>query len=275
MTGPRLVAPAGTCDCNLHIYDPAAPIAPTAMGPGPGWATLAAYQAVQARLGVRRSVVVQPTAYGLDNMVTVAAITALGRAETRGVAVIDSSVGDAEIERLSAAGICGVRFQMLPGGALPWEMLEPVAARVAPFGWSIHLQMDGRLLPEREDQLKRLPATLVIDHVGKFLEPVPVTHPGFLTLLRLLERDRVWMKLTAPYETSKVGPPLYPDVGALAKAAALHRPDRMVWATNWPHVSVKNPPDDAALLDLLLEWVPDEATRNRILVDNPARLYGF
>ena len=280
MTGPKLIpptliAPKDSCDCNLHIYDPKAPLAPTAMGPGPGWATLMAYQAVQARLGIRRCVVVQPTAYGLDNSVTERAIRALGRAATRGVAVISADVTEAEIDRLSEAGFRGARFQMLPGGALPWEMLEPVAAKIAAFDWSIHLQMDGRLLGEREDLLKRLPATLVIDHVGKFLEPVPVSHPGFRTLLRLLERDRVWMKLAAPYEVSRAGPPLYPDVGALAKAAVTHRPDRMVWATNWPHVSVKTPPEDAQLLDLLLDWVPDEAARTRILVDNPARLYGF
>jgi len=275
MTAPKLIAPRDSCDCNLHIYDPKAPLAPTAMGPGPGWATLMAYQAVQARLGIRRSVVVQPTAYGLDNSVTERAIRALGRGSTRGVAVVDADVTAVELKRLTEAGFCGARFQMLPGGAVPWEMLEPVAAKVAAFDWSIHLQMDGRLLADREDLLKRLPATLVIDHVGKFLEPVPVSHPGFSTLLRLLERDRVWMKLCAPYEVSKEGPPLYPDVGALAKAAAAHRPDRMVWATNWPHVSVKTPPDDAALLDLLLDWVPDEATRHEILVDNPARLYRF
>lgn len=274
-SGPKLIAPKDSCDCNLHIYDPKAPLAPTAMGPGPEWATLMAYQAVQSRLGIRRCVVVQPTAYGLDNSVSERAIRALGRVATRGVAVIDADVTEAEINRLAEAGFCGARFQMLPGGALPWEALEPVAAKIAAFDWSIHLQMDGRLLADREDLLKRLPATLVIDHVGKFLEPVPVSHPGFQTLLRLLERDRVWMKLTGPYEVSKAGPPLYPDVGALAKAAVAHRPDRMVWATNWPHVSVKTPPDDASLLDLLLDWVPDEATRHRILVDNPARLYGF
>lgn len=251
------------------------PIAPTAMSPGPAWATLDAYRAVQRKLAINRCVIVQPTAYGLDNSVTERAIAALGLDRTRGVAVVDAAVTEKELTRLTEAGFCGARFQMLPGGALPWEMLEPVAAKIAPLGWSIHLQMDGRLLPEREELLKRLPGNLVIDHVGKFLEPVPVSHPGFQTLLRLLDRDRVWMKLTGAYEVSKLGPPLYPDVGALAKAAALHRPDRMVWATNWPHVSVKTPPDDAALLDLMLDWVPEEAVRNRILVDNPARLYGF
>jgi D-galactarolactone isomerase len=220
--------------------------------------------------------VVQPTAYGLDNSCTVEAIAALGPGEARGVAVVGPDVSEAELERLAAAGIRGARFQMLPGGALPWEALEPVAARIAPFGWHILLQMDGRLLPDREARLKRLPTTLVIDHCGKFLEPVEITHPGFKTLLRLLEGGRTWLKLAGAYEVSKVGPPLYGDVGALAKAAVRCAPERMIWASNWPHVSVReNLPDDALMLDLLLDWAPDDATRRRILVDNPQFLYSF
>ena len=125
--------------------------------------------------------------------------------------------------------------------------------------------------------LKRLPGDLVIDHVGKFLEPVTVDHPGFRTLLRLVDAGRCWVKLSAPYEVSKAGPPCYDDVGALAKALAKRAPERMVWASNWPHPSVsgKHMPDDAQLLDLLLDWVTDDAVRSRILVDNPAALYGF
>ncbi len=217
----------------------------------------------------------QPTTYGLDNRCTLNAIAELGLDNARGVAVVDASVADAELARLTDAGIRGVRFQMLGGGALPWDALEPVAARIAPFGWHILLQMDGRLLPEREAMLAKLPATLVIDHVGKFLEPVPVADPAFQTLLRLLGNGHTWLKLTAAYEVSKSGPPTYADVGALAKAAVKTAPERMIWASNWPHVSVKTLPDDAALMDLMLEWAPDEKTRNRILVDNPAKLYGF
>ena len=272
---PRLAAPAKACDCHIHIYDPAKPLAPTAAGPGPAWADVAAYRTVQRRLGLTRAIVVQSTAYGTDNSCAVEAIAALGPATTRGVAVVGPDVSDAELQRLTDAGMRGARFQMLPGGALPWEALEPVAARVAAFGWHIQLQMDGRLLAERETQLKRLPGMLVIDHVGKFLEPVPVEHPGFRSLLRLLDGGRTWLKLAAAYEVSKTGAPLYQDVGALAKAAVMAAPERMVWASNWPHVSVRDLPDDAALLDLLLDWAPDEAVRQRILVENPERLYGF
>lgn len=272
---PRLLAPANTCDCHIHIYDPAKPVAPTASGPGPAWANVEAYRAVQKRLGLTRAIVVQSTAYGTDNSCAVEAIAALGLATTRGVAVVGPDVSDAELQRLTDAGIRGARFQMLPGGALPWEALEPVAERIVAFGWHIQLQMDGRLMAEREAQLKRLPGTLVLDHVGKFLEPVPVDHPGFRTLLRLLDGGKTWLKLAAAYETSKAGAPHYPDVGALAKAAVKAVPERMIWASNWPHVSVTDLPDDAALLDLLLDWAPDEAVRQRILVENPETLYGF
>ncbi len=272
---PRLIAPPGACDCHVHIYDPAMPLVAGATSPGPAWADLTAYRAVQQRLGLERAIIVQPTAYGTDNSCTVQAVADLGLAKARGVAVVDTSVSDAELDRLTKAGIRGVRFQMLPGGVLPWEMLEPLAARVAAFGWHVQLQMDGRLLHEREEMLKRLPGTLVIDHVGKFLEPVTVEHPGFKAILRLLDNGRTWFKLAAAYEVSKAGPPLYPDVGALAKAAAKAYPERMIWAANWPHVSVRTPPDDAMLLDLLLDWLPDEAARNRVLADNPAELYGF
>jgi D-galactarolactone isomerase len=145
------------------------------------------------------------------------------------------------------------------------------------FDWHIQLQMDGRQLHEKESLLKRLAGNLVIDHAGKFLEPVDIDHPGFQTLLRLLEGGRCWLKLSAPYETSRVGPPHYDDVGVLARALIKAAPERMLWASNWPHPSVdkEQRPDDAQLLDVLLDWCDDEAIRQRILVDNPAALYGF
>ena len=270
-----MAAPADACDCHIHIYDASKPVAPTASGPGPAWADVPAYRKVQERLGLSRAVVVQPTAYGFDNSATVEAIAALGLERTRGIAVVRPDVSDAELKRLTDAGIRGVRFQMLPGGALPWEALEPVAARIAAFGWHVQLQMDGRLMADREAELTRLPCPLMIDHVGKFLEPVPTDHPGFRALLRLLDGGRTWLKLAAVYEVSKTGAPHYADVGALAKAAVRAAPERMVWASNWPHVSVKDLPDDQRLYDLLAEWAPDAAVRRRILVDNPAEVYGF
>jgi D-galactarolactone isomerase len=167
---------------------------------------------------------------------------------------------------------------MLAGGVLPWACLEEMAARIHNFGWHVQLQLDGRLLPEREAMLRRLPGTLVIDHTGKFLEPVEPDHPGFQALQRLVDGGRCWVKLSAPYETSKAGPPDYPDVGRLAALLLRQAPERMVWASNWPHPGAQpNPPDDAMLLDALRRWAGDgdEATVRRILADNPATLYGF
>lgn len=272
---PVLEAPPGACDCHIHIYDAVTPIAPTATAKAPSWATADAYRAVQSRIGTERAVVVQPTAYGTDNRCTVAAIADLGIDKTRGIAVVDRSVSAGELEHLHGGGIRGARFQMLPGGAIPWDHLEPVAALIADFGWHAQIQMDGRLFAEREELIRGLPCPVVIDHVGKFLEPVPVSHPGFQSLLRLLDTGRVWLKLAAPYEVSKAGPPLYSDVGALAKEAARRHPERMLWASNWPHVAMPVPEDDAMMLDLLLDWVPDAATRHSILVDNPAEVYQF
>lgn len=117
----------------------------------------------------------------------------------------------------------------------------------------------------------------MIDHIGKFLEPVSTDHPSFRCMLRLVETGNVWVKLAAAYETSKTGAPAYEDVGRLAKALVKAAPERMLWASNWPHAQAHKfgYPDDAALLDLLLDWAPAAADRQRILVDNPAELYGF
>jgi D-galactarolactone isomerase len=272
---PRLIAPPGACDTHMHIYDRRFPTAPTALLTPPD-AGVAAYREVSQRLGIERTIVVQPTTYGRDNRCTLEAIAALG-ANARGVAVVDETVTDVELERLSRAGIRGVRFHMLPGGALPWEILETVTARVQPFGWHVQLQFDGREFPAHEALIRRLPGTLVIDHTGKFLEPVAPDHPAFRVLLNLVEAGRTYVKLSAPYEVSKVGPPHYGDIGALAKSLVSAAPERMLWASNWPHPSVpaNRKPDDAQLLDVLLDWVADEPTRRAILVTNPARLYGF
>ena len=270
-----MIRPTHACDTHIHIYDPDAPLAPTAVAPPPP-GSLADYRAVQARLGLGRAVVVQPSAYGTDNRVTVAAVAALGAEAARGIAVVEAITPDADLDRLTAAGIVGARFLMLPGGAIGWDQLDRIAARVNEHGWHVQLQMDGRLLPDREAQILRWPGTVVIDHVGKFLVPVAPDRPGVRCLQRLLGTGRVWVKLSAPYEVSRSGPPDYADVGRIARALVATAPERMLWASNWPHPSAQSaPPDDAGLLALLEDWAGDAATRERILVDNPARLYRF
>ncbi len=273
--GPR--APDGTVDTHIHIYGPPDryPAAPTARVPAPPGASLDAYRRLMDRLNIARCVVVQPSTYGADNRCTMDAVAALGQ-RARAVVVVTPDVEDAELERLTGLGAVGIRYFMLPGGVLPWESLGEMAARVHEHGWHVQMQLDGREIEQFRHQLGDLPCDLVIDHTGKFLEPVAPDHPAFRALLALVETGRVWVKLSAPYETSHDGPPHYMDVGRLARALIRTAPERMVWASNWPHPSAQpDPPDDRMLLGTLLHWAEDEAVAHRILVDNPARLYGF
>ena len=270
---PKLVAPPGACDCHMHIYDPrfrAEPSWPIALPNAP----VSAYRAVQRQLGLARAVIVQPNGYAFDNACTEDALARMG-ASVRGIATVRPDVAEADLERLSKAGFRGARCHMLKGGYLAWDDVEGVAARVRPFGWHVQVQLDGRELPQHEQRLARLPTDVVIDHNGKFLEPVPTSHPAFATLLRLLGRENFWVKLSAPYETSRTGAPRYEDVSALARALAAAQPDRCLWASNWPHPGTTPVPSTVTMLDLLLDWAPEESTRRKILVDNPARLYGF
>lgn len=270
---PRLQAPPGACDTHMHFYNRAFPAAPTALiTPDDAW--IDDYRRLQAHLGLQRVVVVQPTTYGLDNSSQIEAMQAFGD-DARGVFVVDAGTSEAELDRLTRLGGRGARFHMLPGGAVPWDILEAVAARVHGFGWHIQLQLNGRELPEHAAMLRRLPGTLVIDHVGRFTPPVTPDHEAFHVLLGLLETGRCWVKLSAPYESFGERPPDYADIAVEARALVAAAPERMLWASNWPHPSRDWRPDESELLDLLLDWVDDEATRRRILVDNPAALYGF
>jgi D-galactarolactone isomerase len=275
MTGPKLIVPEGAVDTAIHVYHAAVASAPGGP-PVPGDFTESAYRAVQRRLGLSRVVVVQPNAYQDDNRVTLDAIRKLGPG-AKGIGVVKPGVADAEIERLTKGGIVGQRIFQMQWGAVGFDRMHEVMARVHPFGWIASIQLDGRELPRWEDTIKRLPDRFVIDHIGKFLEPVAPEHESFKSLLRLVDTGRCWVRLAAAYETSKTGAPGYEDVSKLARALVKHAPERMVWASNWPHPSAPKDkvPDDADLLDLLLDWAPDESMRRKILVDNPAELYGF
>lgn len=270
---PQLATPPDTCDTHMHFYNDKFPTAPTAlMTPPNAW--VEDYQAIQQRLGLKRVVVVQPTTYGTDNSCQLEAMRAFG-GNARGVVVVDPAVSDEELERLSGLGVRGIRFHMLPGGALGWEVFKELTARAANFGWHVQLQMNGREFTEREALLKKLPCDLVVDHVGRFMGPVLTDAPAFQVLLNLLQAGRCWVKLSAPYESSESGPPDWADVKPEARALAKAAPERMLWASNWPHPGQKNPPDEADLLDLLLDWVDDAALRTKILQDNPAEIYRF
>lgn len=263
--------PIGACDTHFHIYDSRYPMAPTALISPPD-ANLDDYREVQKRLGLTRAVVVQPTSYGFDNRCTLESMSKLG---ARGVVVIGPSTTDEVLQDLTNAGVRGVRFFMLPGGALGWDSLDEIAARVHNFGWHVQIQLDGRELCNYEGMLKDLPGTLVVDHIGRFHGGVAPDHPGFMTLMRLVERGNTWVKISAPYESCHDDAPTYPKVRQLVRELVVAAPERLVWATNWPHPGHSTRPDDAALMNLLFDWVDNDALRNRILVDNPGVLYDF
>lgn len=277
-TQPRFPVPPGSTDCHMHIYGPSAryPIAATNPSPIPSNGGLSAYRTVQTRLGLERTVVVQPTAYGTDNACTLDAVAELGLGSARAVVAVTPETSEDELLRLNAAGARGARAFMLGGGPVDWERLPHLAARVAPLGWHVQLQFDGGEMAERESLVRSLPCHVVIDHVGRFHEPVPLDAPPARALMRLLEGGRTWVKLSSPYGVSRSGPPGYADVSAIARALIALAPDRLVWGSNWPHPNAPEPkPDEAPLLDLLTQWAPDEPVRQAILVTNPARLYDF
>jgi D-galactarolactone isomerase len=274
-SSPRLAAPPGATDTHMHFYGPYDRYPLAAGSPNnPPPALLPAYREVQKRLGLERVVVVQPAGYRFDNRCTMNVVQEIG-ATARAVAVLPLDASESEIESLSARGAVGLRVFMLPGGVYDWSEIPELAAKFGSAGWHLQLQCDGRLLPEHEPMLNTLNCQLVIDHTGKFLDPVPPEHEAFRCLQRLVDRG-AYVKLSAPYETSKVGPPLFGDVGALARELVRQAPERMLWATNWPHPGQPEPkPDDAMMLDVLLDWAPDAEVQRQILTANPARLYRF
>jgi D-galactarolactone isomerase len=259
----------------MHIYDSPFPVAPNAKLRPPD-ATVDDYRLLQKRIGTRRNVVVTPWTYGTDNSCTLDAIAKLGAA-ARGVAVIDTGTAEAELKRLDDLGIRGVRFNLVVTGATTLDMLEPLSKRVNDLGWHVEIQMLSDAIIENADLLQRLPCPIVFDHMGRIPEPAGVDHPAFALMLKLIDRGRTWVKLSSAYQDSKSGPPAYGDVSKVAKAYLNSAPERMVWGSDWPHPTEKADakPDDAILFDLLTDWAPDEAVRDRILVGNPAALYGF
>ena len=272
---PKLKAPPNACDCHMHIYDGRFPVAPNARMRPPD-ASVDAHRLVQKRIGAARIVVVTPSTYGTDNSCTLDAIAKFGSA-ARGVAVVDASVTDAELKRLNELGVRGVRFNLVQSGATTLDMLEPLSKRVADLGWHVQIHMLGDQVVESADLLRRLPSPIVFDHLARIPQPGGVDHPAFAAVMKLLDNGRTWVKLSGAYMDTQTGPPAYADVGKVARAYVRASPERLVWASDWPHPTehADAKPDDAVLFDLMLDWAPDEATRNRILVDNPAALYGF
>jgi D-galactarolactone isomerase len=274
----KVKAPANATDCHMHIYDPRfAEVGPNRAKPNN--ATVQDYRLLQKRTGTTRVVVVTPRNYATDNRVTVDALAQLG-ANARGVAVVHPTITDAELKALDAGGIRGIRFS-LTGGAdavVTWDMVEPLSKRIAVLGWHLQFNLDGSQITERAELLRRLPSQLVFDHMGHPTLPAGIEDRSFAVMRGLIDRGRTWIKLSGAYSNSKIGPPSYPEATAIAQAFVKAAPERMVWGSDWPHPGEQSKPvlpDDALLFDLLAVWAADEATRRRILVENPESLYGF
>jgi predicted TIM-barrel fold metal-dependent hydrolase len=269
--------PPNATDCHHHIYSSRFKVDPNSTL-RPGDASVADYRLLQKRIGTSRNVIVQPSTYGVFNDGLIEALTECGPT-ARGVAVVNASVTDDELKRLDAARVRGVRFNLAtPGGATSMEMVEPVARRIAPMGWHVQFNMSADMTLAAKDVLNRLPCQIVFDHLAHIPQPAGTSHPAFAVVADLLQKGKAWVKLSGAYQDTKVGPPTYADTIPLAQAYVKAAPERLVWGSDWPHPSEQSKaplPDDAVLFDLLAQWVPEEALRSRILVDNPAKLYGF
>ncbi len=270
---PTLKAPANAADCHIHIYDPRfqPPVAK------PLNSTVQAYRLLQKRIGVTRVVIVTPRNYVTDNGVTLDAIKQLGVASARGVAVIRPTVTGAELKILNDGGIRGIRFTVgdLKTAVVSVGMIEPLAKRIAGLGWHVQLNMPADQIVDNADMLRRLPTQIVFDHMGKLPLPAGLDHPAYRVIRGLIDQGRAWVKISGAYMNTNIGPPTYADATTIARAYVKAARERCVWGSDWPHPSPKDKPDDAVLFDLLAEWAPDAAVRNRILVANPEALYGF
>jgi len=240
----------------------------------PPEAGIPAYARLLRAFGFERAVIVQPSVYGTDNRCTYDAVRQSG-GKWRGVAVVHAEVTRDELQALHDAGFRGVRINLLFKGGLAMEVLEKMARRIEPWGWHLQLLVDGRDLVDLAPRLRQLPVPSVIDHMGHLPAALTVKHPAFAALLSLVRAGSCWVKLSGAYRISSKPYP-YDDVVPMAQALVEAGPEQMVWGSDWPHPSfVGEMPVDAGLLDLLTEWVPDPRLRQRVLVENPARLYDF
>ena len=246
---PRLKAPAHAADCHIHIYDPrfAPPVAKPLNG------TVQDYRLLQKRIGVSRVVIVQPRNYVTDNGVTLDAIRQFGIANARGVAVIRPTVTDGDLRMLHDGGVRGIRFTVgnPETAVVSIDMIEPLAKRIAEFGWHVQLNMDAAQIVDNADLLRRLPTQIVFDHMGKPPLPAGTAHPSHAVIRSLLDERRAWVKISGAYMNTQVGPPGYADAAPIAQAFVKAAPERCVWGSDWPHPGPKVHPDDAVLFDLL------------------------
>ncbi|MEK6592072.1 MAG: amidohydrolase family protein [Pseudomonadota bacterium] len=275
-SAPKFKLPPGACDCHAHVFGPQQrfPYAPNAGYIAPD-ALPADYVRMLRTLGCERAVLVQPSVYATDNSAMLEAMCS-GVFAFRGVAVVNEDINDRELEHMHRAGVRGVRINLAsatPG--LTLEQAPRLAPRLKALGWHLQFFMDLKMLPDAAALLSKLDIDIVIDHFGRVRADDGLTAPPFQILLALLSQDNCWAKLIGPYFLSD-RKPRFPDVTPFARAVVAAAPERVVWGTDWPHPSSHGMmPNDGDLADMLLDWIPDEAQRRKVLVSNPARLYDF
>ncbi|MXP66071.1 GntR family transcriptional regulator [Roseomonas sp. M0104] len=273
--GPtRFTVPAGAVDTHAHVIGlpPDWPLVPNRSYTPPA-APREAYLAMLDATGMTYGVLVQVSVHGTDNRLMLQTLRADPQ-RLRGVAVAALGRPDSEYRALKEAGVTGLRVNVLFGGGVSMDDLESYGDLCREYGWHLQFLLDARDLPQLAPRLARLPVPAVVDHMGHFPAAEGVGHPGFQALLGLV-RDGAWVKLSGAYRLSNAAP-AYAEATPLARALLEAAPGRCVWGSDWPHVANWGAmPNVGDLLDLLADWAPDEAVRHRILVENPARLYGF
>jgi 2-pyrone-4,6-dicarboxylate lactonase len=282
---PAYTAPRKACDAHFHIFGPADkyPHVTTDLRYQPPYAPLAEYLAIAPRLGFERFVFVQPSAYGLDNACLLDAMAELDPAVRRGIVHLDeTNAPDANLARWHDQGVRGVRINISPirkPEAGLADALRPKIARTADIcrelGWHVDLLLPGWLVSELMRLLRELPVVFTLAHMGLFPASAGASQQGFRDLLALVNDGsaRCWVKLTGIYRFSQA--PGYADVNPFAEALIATAPEQMIWGSDFPHLSFHDKVGTIALYNKLMDWAPDAATRQRILADNPARLFEF
>lgn len=268
--------PVDACDCHVHVYDPASGIS----RPADAWTlsrNAVLYQAQRDTWGTSRTVLVQPSNFGVDNRSLVKGIEQLGRRRTRGIAVLHPQVDDDTLAWLHASGVRGVRFTLAnPATAVTsFEMIRPLSQRIAGLGWHVQFHGTAEQIVRHRRLLAALPCPLVIDHLARLAQPRALEHPAFALVMDWLQSGHAWIKISAPYLDATEGCGSG-DVASVARAFLNAAPGRVVWGSDWPHVTHRHClPDVRELLTTTLGWVPEAARQERLLVSNPAELYEF
>jgi 2-pyrone-4,6-dicarboxylate lactonase len=274
---PRLALPPLACDSHFHVFGPHRkfPYAPDRSFT-PTDAPKEDLFRLHAFLGFQRGVFVHSTCHGSDHAVLVDLLAA-GQGRYRGVALIKPTTPQVEVDRLDEAGVRGVRLHFFfshLGPPMSRDDMGKVIELVAPHGWHIAMHLGGQGIVEQYQFITSIVAPVVIDHIGRINVEEGLNGKAFSVLRRLLDRGNVWVKLSGTDRISKQKYP-YADAVPFARDLAAHAPERVVWGTDWPHPNHNAVPNDGELVDLIAEIAPDARTRHRMLVENPAKLFGF